>query len=185
MPNSSSTPRTNSQTEALAERLYSAHHSRLLVIAMRNSSNKEEAEEALHDAFILFIDHFKPDSAAPPLAWLTLTLKRRCWELARNQRRKLLREIDPSLEDASHTLVLYPRAPEENLEVAEEMATLGARLSRLKPDQRTALVLFAIGYSYHEIRERTGWSDTKINRCIRGGRAALREDGSILGDECG
>ena len=48
------------------------HRARLLAIARRNSANVEDAEEALHDAFILFIDRFDPDGEAPALAWLTL-----------------------------------------------------------------------------------------------------------------
>ena len=73
--------------EVLAGRLYAAHRSRLLAIARRNSASSEEAEEALQDAFVLFIERFDPDGDAPPLAWLTLTLKRRCWELYRLQQR--------------------------------------------------------------------------------------------------
>jgi predicted RNA polymerase sigma factor len=61
-----------SHTEALAERLYAAHRSHLLAIARRNSDDPGEAEEALHDAFILFIERFDPATGAPPLAWLTL-----------------------------------------------------------------------------------------------------------------
>jgi DNA-directed RNA polymerase specialized sigma24 family protein len=48
------------------------------------------------------------------------------------------------------------------------------RLAQLKPDERTALLLFGLGYSYHEIGERRGWSYTKVNRAITEGRAALR-----------
>ena len=64
------------RAEAIAEQLYNEQRGRLLAIARRNSRSGEDAEEALQDAFILFIDHFKPGGEAPPLAWLTLTLKR-------------------------------------------------------------------------------------------------------------
>ena len=63
---------TQRSAEALAEQLYIAHRTRLLAIARRNCADGEEAEEAIQDAFIFFIEHFDPDGEAPPLAWLTL-----------------------------------------------------------------------------------------------------------------
>jgi hypothetical protein len=49
-----------------------------------------------------------------------------------------------------------------------------AALDRLKPDERTAIGLQAAGFSYREIGERQEWTQTKINRCLAEGRAALR-----------
>jgi DNA-directed RNA polymerase specialized sigma24 family protein len=119
VPSTTPTPvkRGRYDAELLAERLYTAHRQRLLAIAQRNSDSTEDAEEALQDALVLFIEHFDPAGEAPPLAWLTLTLKRRCW----------------------------------------------------------ALTLLALGYTYREICELTGWSYTKVNRCLAEGRERLRE----------
>ena len=50
-----------------------------------------------------------------------------------------------------------------------------SHLAKLKPSERRALSLLALGYSYREICEQTGWSYTKVNRCLAEGRAALRE----------
>jgi DNA-directed RNA polymerase specialized sigma24 family protein len=127
---------------------------------------------------ILFIEHFDPDEEAPPLAWLIVTLKRRCWALYKRQRRSFDR-ADP---DSACRLELAPgqpstayRLPNELLEVAEEIDTLRAQIAALKRDERRALGLLALGYSYREICELTGWSYTKVNRCLTEGRAALRD----------
>jgi DNA-directed RNA polymerase specialized sigma24 family protein len=40
-------------------------------------------------------------------------------------------------------------------------------------------VLQAEGYSYAEIQAITGWSYTKVNRCLAEGRARLRALGAI------
>jgi DNA-directed RNA polymerase specialized sigma24 family protein len=53
------------------------------------------------------------------------------------------------------------------------------RLGCLKPDQRTALILQAAGYSYAEIGAGCAWSHTKVNRCVSEGRAALRQTGQL------
>ena len=74
------------EVQVLAGQIYDAHRSRLLAIAKRNCDSGGQAEEALQEAFISFIEHFDPATEAPPLAWLTLTLKRRCWALYRQQR---------------------------------------------------------------------------------------------------
>src|SRR5215204_3396729 len=87
MPATHTRRRSRSErVHTLARQLYATHHRRLLAISTRNSPTVEDAEEALQDAFTLFINHFDPDSEAPPIAWLTLTLKRRCWATYRHQR---------------------------------------------------------------------------------------------------
>jgi RNA polymerase sigma factor (sigma-70 family) len=154
----------------LAERLYAEQRSRLLAIARRNSASLEDAEEALQDAFILFIDHFEPDNGAPPLAWLTLTLKRRCWALYRHQRLRAARQRSGDAE----RLPDRGRLPDEIAEVSDSVAKVRHRLANLKPDERKALGLLALGYSYREICGLTGWTYTKVNRCISEGRASLR-----------
>jgi RNA polymerase sigma factor (sigma-70 family) len=157
--------------EALAERLYAAHRQRLLAIARRNCGSGDEAEEALQDALILFIEHFDPAGESPPLPWLTLTLKRRCWALYA-RRRKGARPIGHGrLERVAD---LGARAPQELCEVSEEVARLAHDLAELTADERRALALLALGYSYREIGEACNWTYTKVNRCLAEGRARLR-----------
>jgi RNA polymerase sigma factor (sigma-70 family) len=166
------------RAEALAEQIYATHRTRLLAIARRNSVSAEEAEEALQDAFVLFIDHFDPNSGAPPLAWLTLTLKRRCWALNQRQRRVQTRGRGTDgaipLASLSELVVDTNRLPDELAEVAEGVARMRSQLTELKPQERKALSLLALGYSYREICQLTGWTYTKVNRCIAEGRTALR-----------
>lgn len=161
------------EVEELARGLYAEHRRRLLAIARRNCGNSDDAEEALHDAFILFIDHFDPADDAPPLPWLTLTLKRRCWAIY-GQRRLHARPAGDGIEryrrrDGRDGL------PEDLAQVAAEEARLRRSLRRLKPDQRRALALLALGYTYREIAEICDWSYRKVNRCLAEGRARLRE----------
>ncbi len=163
---------------ALAEQLYGAHRARLLAIARRNCASREEAEEALQDAFAIFLDSFNPAGEAPPLAWLTLTLKRRCWAIYRRQRQigELSVELGGVTESVSRPDLLGDPAerPDQLAEDAEDFAGMRSRLAALKPQEREALGLLAFGYSYREICELTGWTYTKVNRCLAEGRAALR-----------
>ncbi len=125
---------------------------------------------------ILFIEHFDPESDSPPLAWLTLTLKRRCWALYRLRRRSWQQRSERDGESCSDEELLggSARHPDDLLDLAEEVVTTRSRLAELKRDERRALSLLALGYSYREICELTSWTYTKVNRCIAEGRAALR-----------
>jgi RNA polymerase sigma factor, sigma-70 family len=165
------------RAEALAEQIYATHRTRLLAIAKRNSACAEEAEEALQDAFVLFIGHFDPAGGAPALAWITLTLKRRCWTLYRRERRAWAHRSGSDSRRYSDAGLAsgWPRPTEDLLELAEEIATMRSHLAKLKPSERRALSLLAAGFSYREICELTAWSYTKVNRCLAEGRARLRE----------
>ena len=169
--------RKRARASALAADLYVRHKPRLRAIANKNSATVDDAEEALQDALFLFIDRFDPDQDAPPLAWLTLTLKRRCWALYRRRRLEWTNNSPAAERRHAHArrapLDLQPR-PDEQAETAEDVAQLRESLRQLKPAEIKALTLLALGYSYNEICELTGWTYTKVNRCIAEGRAALR-----------
>ena len=165
------------RAERLAEQIYIAHRSRLLAIAKRNCGSPELAEDAVQDALVLFMEHFDPTSQAPPLAWLSLTLKRRCWAIDRNQRRDRTKQPDQDIDRCTQQqLQTTPIGqPDKLLDLAEEIATTRSQLGAIKRDERRAISLLAYGYSYNEIRDLTGWSHRKVTRCVTEGRAALRK----------
>ena len=57
----------------------------------------------------------------------------------------------------------------------ERVVRSGEALQALKPQEVRALTLKAQGYSYAEIGEITGWTYTKINRCMAEGRKRFLE----------
>ena len=64
--------------------------------------------------------------------------------------------------------------PPERAERREAVARSREALQSLKPQELRALSLLAEGYSYAEIGEITGYSHTKINRCLAEGRERFR-----------
>lgn len=188
MPTTATTARRRrARTQALAADIYHAHRRRLLAIATRNCPTIDDAEEALHDSFAIFIDRFDPDTDAPPLAWLTLTLKRRCWACYRHQ--QLSRQVTtsdprrgPAPPRSTEDRASAPALPDEVAEIADAVSQMRRHLAALKPAERKALSLLALGYSYTEIAEITGWTYTKVNRCITEGRRAIRNRQTALND---
>ena len=170
------TKRSGAEVAELAVALYREHGGYLMAIATRNAGGSVPVgEEALQEAMISFLRAFDPGRGAPPLAWLTLTLKRECWR--RYGRERYDRRLDHEVgeDDEPGTMLEQLPSPGESLE--ERLAGLHEgrlRLGRLRPDERTGLGLFAAGFSYKEIGARQGWTYTKVNRCIREGRVQLR-----------
>ena len=76
--------------------------------------------------------------------------------------------------------------PEERAERHESIARSREALQALKPAELRALTLLAEGYSYAEIGEITGFSRTKVNRCLAEGRERYRSivARSESGDRC-
>ena len=150
----------------------------MLRIARRNGAGAD-ADDVVNDAFAAFIDKFDPASGSPPLGWLTLTLKRRCWAINRSRRldRRAGQWVDRDSGEPRFSITDLPAktaSVEETIERAEYVLEARERLSALKPAERLALGLFAAGLSYKEIGEMNQWTYTKTNRCINEGRAALR-----------
>jgi DNA-directed RNA polymerase specialized sigma24 family protein len=146
-------------------------------IAIRNVANDADAEEALQEAFASFIAAYDPSGGAPPLAWVTLTLKRACW--ARYREKRLDRSAgQESKSNGDHLGAAIDSIPTrasgpEQLVVRVDEAR--ARLGALKSAERRTLGLLAAGYSYKEVGAITGFSYTKTNRCASEGRARLRK----------
>jgi RNA polymerase sigma factor (sigma-70 family) len=165
------------EVKAMAGRIYGERRRYLLNIAKRNAASEADAEEALQEAFAAFITDFDPYGEAHPLAWLTTVVKRRCWRLRENAHHDRRVGADPEGDHEEPTALLDRQAagslPTPERIVGRDEAR--RRLGRLKPDERTAIVLHAAGYDYAQIGERRGWTQTKVNRCLYEGRIALRE----------
>jgi len=171
---------TRSEKEArevrgLAEAMFREEQSYLFRLARSHARNEEDAQDALSEAFVAFLRAYDPHGGAPPLAWLSLTLKRECWRRRRDAHldRHVGQEAGRGDEEQGSILDLLP-APGPLLEARiAERDDARRRLAVLKPNERTGLGLFAAGYSYKEIATQLRWTFTKVSRCIREGRAAL------------
>ena len=174
---SSAEQHRDARVQSLAEQLYRERYPYLLRIATRHAPSHADAEEAVSEAFAAFLRAFDAESGAPPLAWLTLTLKRECWVRYRRQHldRSAGQETATDSDGrgfAAESIPSGDTGPEPLFERIEEAR---AKLAALKPAERRTLSLIAAGYSYAEVGEITGFSYTKINRCAAEGRARLRD----------
>lgn len=161
----------NAAVAVISESRYRSMAAHLLF----SSSN---IDDALQITAALAVE-FMPSDHPAPGGWLTLTLKRECYRLNCNGKstRGGATKIEPR--DPAE---IVAEAVDDPLEIAVAKVEHDRRvtlLDKLKPDERTALLLNGVGYSYLEIASLRGWTYTKVNRCLVEGRQALR---GLLGD---
>ena len=168
--------RRDARIKDLAEQLYRERYPYLLRIAVKNAANRDDAEEAVSEAFTNFIRAFDPDAGAPPLAWVILATKRSCWDRYRHQHldRRAGQESDRACGESGSHLDSIPSRASATEQLVAEIDEARTQLAALKPAERTAVGLKAAGFSYREIAEHQAWTFTKVNRCLAEGRAALR-----------
>lgn len=146
----------------------------MLATARRWSANGQDAEDAFQRAVEKALRRSPDGSPDSVRAWLRTTVKNEALAIVRQRRRIVPGGSADGLGDAH---LFSPQAmPPTDVQVERlERLRLGSRaLRQLKPQEIRALQLQAEGYSYKEIAEITGWSATKVNRCISEGRQAFR-----------
>ncbi|MSX03006.1 MAG: hypothetical protein F2813_07590, partial [Actinobacteria bacterium] len=154
----------------------------LLRLARRHSLCADDAEDAYQRGLEIFIRHaarLDPDRAP---GWLRTVVKHEAMAVRDNRQRDLdSNEIDFDRFEADHS-----RSPEDQAIGFEHVARSAEALQRLKPQEVRALWLRAQGNSYEEIQAETGWTRTKVNRCLYEGRRAFLERyaGIESGEEC-
>ena len=142
--------------------------------ASQHSPGEAEAEDAMQEAILDFLRFYDGPAGVDAVRWLQVAVKHRGWELARAQRAATARAARGRRSSNGPEVPIEDADPEEWAERGEAVEQFFGALARLKPDERVALLLFGLGFSYREIGERQGWTRTKVNRCLAEGRAALR-----------
>jgi RNA polymerase sigma factor (sigma-70 family) len=177
MPNQPHSPSAGTARRSqILKTLLTHHRTTLQRQARKHSARPADAEDALQDACLALLRHYDGPPGIDALRWAMLVTKRCAWALSQPSREHEVL-CEPAVTDAATTRgepVLDAAAEDADpAERSQHHADLLGELEALKPDQRSALVLFAAGYSYAEIGERRGWTKTKVNRSIAEGRASL------------
>jgi len=142
--------------------------------AQRFSRCGEDAEDALGRAVEILLRKGPASEPAVLAAWMHVVTRREAVAIRRRAASSPLapgpgrRRLEPE------ALLGEGPEPEREFERRERVAEAARLLAALKPHERRAIALQAAGCSYSEIQAITGWTYTKVNRCIAEGREALR-----------
>jgi RNA polymerase sigma factor (sigma-70 family) len=179
MDTGSETRHNSSELRAeMLEGMLREHGAQLRNQVRFHSRSAEAAEEALADACVQFMRFWDGPPGVPAVQWMLVVAKRCAWAITRKDRRRrerttgLVFEVDES--ELERPLPDLAPGPGERAERGEEVAKLSGLIEELKPDERTALILFGLGCSYAEIARLRGWTYTKVNRSIAEGRERVR-----------
>jgi RNA polymerase sigma factor (sigma-70 family) len=169
-----------------AVEMIAQHEPALRRTARRYSLDAEDAEDAYQRALEIALTKAPTTDVRELIRWTQTVTKHEALALRQN-RERLLGYRGRSDDAAGDLVALIPAAgdsPDEQVERREAIARSREALRALKPAELRALSLLAEGYSYAEIGELTGFSQTKINRVLAEGRNRFRsllsssEDGS-------
>jgi RNA polymerase sigma factor (sigma-70 family) len=145
----------------------------LLRSARRYSLCPDDAEDALQRSLEILITKGAAVDLSRLPAWIRVVIRREALAV-RHQRERWAAAEEPD------RLRCESLGPLELVEQHERAVRASRLLARLKPQERRAIALQAQGYSYAEIQALTGWTYTKVNRCLAEGRATLRQLGELL-----
>jgi RNA polymerase sigma factor (sigma-70 family) len=167
----------------LVVRVVTQHADTLLRVARRHTTCAEDAQDAYQRALEVFVRRAHRLDPEQAHRWLHVVVRNEA-HAVREARARLVgtdAEVLDALDDGRWRASL-----EERAEGRDDVARAAEALRSLKPQEVTALWLKAEGLSYAEIAERTGWSATKVNRCLTEGRRAFlaRCAGIESGAEC-
>lgn len=169
-------------------RVIERHGAQVMRTARRYALTPEDAEDAYQRAVEIMLTKAPAIPDADLLPWLKTVVKHEAFAL-RRQGERSARAADGSLDGASDTEAAIASPAPSPIEQSErfERLRLGAEAMRhLKPQEIRALTLLAQGYTYRQICDETGWTYTKVNRCLAEGRQSFlqRVAGIESGDEC-
>jgi RNA polymerase sigma factor (sigma-70 family) len=173
---------THDQAQELVLRTVATQAESLLRTAYRHSLCADDAHDAYQRGMEIFLRRARTLDPTSAHKWLHVVVKREAMEVRRGRTDAIgYEEVDPDRHASATT-----SSPEERVLSADRTTRAAEALRRLKPQELRAMWLKAMGHSYAEISEVTGYSATKVNRCLAEGRKSFLErfEGIEAGVEC-
>jgi RNA polymerase sigma factor (sigma-70 family) len=156
------------------------HGAQIMATARRYALTPEDAEDAYQRGLEILLTKAPTTAEDELVPWLKTVVKHEAFVL----RRQRERNGTPTEHDE---LAPQPGADaHEQVERLDQLQRGAEAMQRLKPQEVRCMLLLAEGHSYREICAITGFSYTKVNRCLAEGRLSFLErvDGIESGAEC-
>ena len=179
--------RPEEDARAATLRLIDRHAAQVMRTARRYAASVEDAEDAYQRAVEIMLTKAPDVPDAELLPWFKTVVRHEAFALRRKDDRIafVARRGDGEAVEEDDFVSLSP-SPTEQAERLERLRIGAEALNGLKPQEAQALTLLAQGYSYSQICDETGWTYTKVNRCLAEGRQRFvsRVAGIESGAEC-
>jgi RNA polymerase sigma factor (sigma-70 family) len=158
--------------------------------ARRYSLDGEDVEDAYQRTLEIVLTKAPTSDPQELIRWAQTVIKHEALAVRRNRERLLgvtpVAGQEGMPRDPVAQLPARSDGPDEQVERREQVARTREALQALKPAELRTLTLLAEGYSYAEMAQITGFSLTKINRCLSEGRERFRTvfSSSESGERC-
>src|SRR3954451_10274177 len=167
------------EIEPAALELVQRHGAQIMSTARRYAATPEDAEDAYQRGLEILLTKAPTTSADELVPWLKTVVKHEAFALRKQRERQgVPTDHEPS----------GPAGPEthEQVERLERLQRGAEAMQRLKPQEIRCMLLLAEGHSYKQIQAITGFSYTKVNRCLTEGRRSFlrKVEGIETGAEC-
>jgi RNA polymerase sigma factor (sigma-70 family) len=171
---------SRAQIQPAALELLARHSAGILATARRYSATLEDAEDAYQRGVEILLTKAPTTTEDELLPWLKTVVKHEAFAVRKSSGRALP-TAEPMAGEPDELAFTDDRA-----ERYEQLRIGAEAMSSLKPQEIRCLLLRAEGLSYQEICEVTGFSYTKVNRCLTEGRRSFlkRVAGIEAGAEC-
>ncbi|HYZ29933.1 MAG TPA: sigma-70 family RNA polymerase sigma factor, partial [Thermoleophilaceae bacterium] len=171
---------SRAEIEPAALAVLSRHSAALLATARHYSATPEDAEDAYQRGVEILLTKAPTTREDELLPWLKTVMKHESFAVRKSSSRAVLAAEPLEGEPDQHAWT------DEQAERYERLRIGAEAMAGLKPQEIRCLLLRAEGLSYQEICEATGFSYTKVNRCLTEGRRAFlkRVAGIEAGAEC-
>ena len=173
---------SRAELEPAAIKLLQRHGASIMATARRSAACAEDAEDAYQRGVEILLTKAPTTAEEELVPWLRTVVKHEAWALRRQRLRGAPVTDDGEVPEGSSEAALT----HEQAERLERLRLGAEAMKQLKPQEIRALLLKAEGYSYKQIQDITGWTYTKVNRCLTEGRKAFLERvaGIEAGSEC-
>jgi RNA polymerase sigma factor (sigma-70 family) len=170
---------SRAEIEPAALDLIRRHGAQIMATARRYAVSPEDAEDAYQRGLEILLTKAPTTSPDDLVPWLKTVVKHEAFALRKQRERHGL----PGEHDDTRPA---PHDTHEQVERLDQLQRGAEALQRLKPHEIRCMLLLAEGHSYAEICAITGFSYTKVNRCLAEGRQSFmrRVDGIERGAEC-
>ncbi|EJM29181.1 RNA polymerase sigma factor SigJ [Pseudomonas sp. GM25] len=144
----------------------------LLGLAYRILGSRAEAEDAVQELFIKWLEADQA-SIATPAAWLTTACTRHCIDLLRSAHKSRVDYIGTWLPEPIHTT--HHQSPEHMHELAASLSTAFLlMLERLTPKERAAYLLHDIfDFDYPQVAETLGIQEAACRKLVSRAKASI------------
>jgi RNA polymerase sigma factor (sigma-70 family) len=161
-----------------AVELIAKHERSLRRTARRYSICADDADDAYQRALEILLVKAPTDDVRELIRWMTTVVKHEALKVRQARERTIGAPVGRDGGGSEGDWVaLIPSdgdGPAALVERREKVARSREALQALKPQELRALTLLAEGYSYEEIGAMTGFSQTRVNRCLAEGRERFR-----------